>query len=167
MKRTVLVMISAICMLTAVQADDLDRYIQRIKARPAGRIESFPEFKIPKAHVYSSGHLRDPFIKTSRKNERYQPDLKRSKEPLEGYALDSLRMVGSYTKQDPKTHQLLHWALIATSNNTIYPVTLGGHIGRHLGRVIEITPGEVKIIEEIKTHIGWEKRPTSLIISDE
>ena len=98
-----LVLVLASC---SSNTDDLQAWVDRIKAQPPGRIQPMPEVKEYKPHDYSSGHLKSPFseidpahddvlkILVEGCDESIQPDSSRRKEDLERYALDSMEMVG-------------------------------------------------------------------------
>jgi type IV pilus assembly protein PilP len=139
--------------------ESLDAYVARIKQRPAGKIEPFPSFKIPAPHTYQSQEQRNPFRSSS--SGQFKPNLERAKQPLEGFALDALRMVGSLKRDKNR------WALVATPDNKIHPIKIGDYVGLNYGKVVEINNKEIKIIETVNTHAGWEKRPASLVISNE
>lgn len=89
------------------------------------------------------------------------PDQDRLRQALEYFALDSLEMVGSL-KQDGKV-----FALIFAPDETIHRIYKNDFMGAHLGKVVEITEGEVVLEETIKTTQGrWEKRNTSITLNE-
>ena len=151
---------------SASAVESLEAYIQRIKMRPSSKISSFPSLKIPPAHTYGSSRKRDPFQKAAGSNT-FQPDLKRAKQPLEAYALDALRMAGSFHQLGKAKHHNQPQAIIVTPDGKAMPVKIGDYMGRNYGKVNKITNQEVVVMETIRTHGGWEKRPTSLKLADQ
>ncbi len=138
---------------------ELHRYIKKVKSRPSKQIEPIPSFKPIATHTYSSAHKRSPFKRlVINNNQSFQPDLNRVKEPLESYALDSLRMVGTLAKN----HAM--WALVQTPDGKVQPIKMGGYIGLNHGQIVSITGDEVKIVETVKGPNGWEKRPAALVL---
>ena len=83
--------------------DDLDQYINEIKARPGGRIEPLPEITPYEVFAYSADTqgLRSPFVPDAPTvtggpgDGGTRPDPERSREFLESFPLDTLRMVGT------------------------------------------------------------------------
>lgn len=156
------IFICACLLLSACGKDthSLKKYIADVKSRPGSKIEPIPEFKpIPKHH-YSSAHKRSPFTKVViNTNNAYQPDLERVKEPLESYALDSLHMVGTLSRDH------IMWALVQTPDGKIQPVKVGNFLGMNHGKVTAITGDEIKLTETVRGPNGWEKRKAALVIS--
>ena len=83
--------------------DDLDQFINEIKARPGGRIEPLPEITPYEVFAYTADveGIRSPFIPDSPQvasgaaDGGTRPDESRSREFLESFPLDTLRMVGT------------------------------------------------------------------------
>lgn len=139
----------------------LHKYIQEVKAREGQQIDPIPTFKAIPKHSYSSAHKRSPFKKVViNPNNAFQPDLNRVKEPLESYALDSLHMVGSLSRN----HTM--WALVQTPDGKVQPVKVGNFIGLNHGKVTAINGDEIKLTETVRGPTGWEKRTAALVLSD-
>jgi type IV pilus assembly protein PilP len=84
------------------------------------------------------------------------PDLNRRKEALEGFPLESLKMVGTL-QQQKETFGLVK------GETTIYRVKTGNYIGQNFGRVVEINDTEIKVKEQIQDGGGdWTERASSL-----
>src|SRR5210317_1163403 len=92
--------------VTACSGDDmrdLDAFMAEKRARPGGVIEPIPTFKAYEAFAYSATTMRSPFDRPVEVREVTQlnarsairPDNERSKEFLEQFTFDSLRMVGN------------------------------------------------------------------------
>ena len=82
--------------------DDLDSYINEVKARPGGRIEPLPEITPYEVFAYVADveGLRSPFVPDTPQaagpsTGGRRPDPDRPAEFLEQFPLDTLRMVGT------------------------------------------------------------------------
>ena len=82
--------------------DDLDSYINEVKARPGGRIDPLPEITPYEVFTYvaDAEGLRSPFVPDTPQAAGSaaggaRPDRDRSREYLEGFPLDTLGMVGT------------------------------------------------------------------------
>ncbi len=149
-----------VCTVSVATTESLDAYITRIKQRPAGKIEPFPSLNIPAPHHYSADNSRNPFRKGIDGSD-FRPDLHRPKQPLEAYALDALRMGGSFYKNTPEK-QIIMQAIIITPDNKAVAVKIGDYMGENYGEITKITDSSVELMETVHTHAGWEKRPTAL-----
>src|SRR5690625_6677233 len=84
------------------------------RARPGKAIPPPPVFKAYKTFTYAAASLRAPFDRPLEVEQRVrasqgqavQPDLERSPEFLERFALDSLSLVGSLAMGDRKSTRL-------------------------------------------------------------
>lgn len=89
-----------------------------------------------------------------------QPDLKRLREPLESYPLDSLKLVGSLRKTDKVLG-------LVEINRTIYQVRIGSHLGQDFGRVVAITDSAIEIDEMLQETGGrWTTRRVRLALQE-
>jgi type IV pilus assembly protein PilP len=85
-----------------------------------------------------------------------QAELKRSKEPLEAFPLDSMTMVGSIDKN----HQQV--ALIKV-NNLIYQVRVGNYLGQDYGKVTKIAEDALELREIVQNSSGeWVERNATI-----
>jgi len=149
---------------------DLQRYIQKVKARPAGRIAPVPEFETYETFAYSASDLRDPFKMFSNESEllaatesttALRPNIDRNKETLEQYPLDTLRFVGNLEKDGEK------WAIITSPDNLVHRVRVGNHVGTNYGEIVAITDTKIMINEIIEDGMGgWIKREAALSLSE-
>ncbi|MCC7489816.1 MAG: pilus assembly protein PilP, partial [Gammaproteobacteria bacterium] len=102
--------------------DDLDKYINDVKARPGGRIEPLPQVKPYETFTYEAQSLRSPFAPDSpkgRANAGPRPEANRPKEYLEQFPLDTLKMVGTLQKD----HQ--RYALLQAQDGLVHRVVPG------------------------------------------
>ena len=91
--------------------------------------------------------------------KRVYPNLARQLQPLENYALESLTMKGSMRQNG----QIL--ALIQTPDGEIERIQRGSYMGVNHGRVVNITPTQIDLIEIIPDgREGYVERPRSLVL---
>mgnify|MGYP000532933787 FL=1 len=90
------------------------------------------------------------------------PDFNRKKGVLEGYSLDTLSFVGTMRKKnDP-----IQWGLIQVASGKIHRVKKAGYLGKNYGKITEILPESIELIEIIPDGLGgWEERIASIALS--
>ena len=148
---------------------DLDAFMAEKRARPGGIIKPIPTFKAYEAFSYSATTLRSPFDRPIQVREIAQlqavsaikPDESRPKEFLEQFTFDSLRMVGSLVRGGD------NWTLIKDPDGGVHRVSVGNYLGRHHGRIVEMTETYVGAIEIVSdgTEDGWVERPRTIKLS--
>jgi type IV pilus assembly protein PilP len=145
--------------------DELQNYIERVKARPPGPLEPIPEVPQVETFVYEPGDRRDPFVMDDRtaqatmpqQTNGVAPDPLRRREELEQYSLDSLRMVGTLEQYDTQ------WALIITPDGVLHRVRVGNYLGKNNGQITQITPEGVAVTEIVGEGPGtWREREARL-----
>ena len=148
-------------------SDDLDEYINQIKARPGGRIDPLPEITPYETFNYVADRqgIRSPFRPDSPQasggGSGPRPDDERSREYLESFPLDTLGMVGTL-RIDQTTY-----ALVQTSDGLIHRVIPGNYMGQNDGRITEISESEIGLIEIISDGIGgYIERDAAVGLSD-
>lgn len=147
--------------------DDLDKYINEIKARPGGRIEPLPEITPYEVFSYVADvqGLRSPFRpdtpQAGGKGGGPRPDVERSREYLESFPLDTLSMVGTLYIGDAM------YGLIQTSDGLIHRVIPGNYLGQNDGRITGISESEIGLVEIISDGIGgYIERDAAVGLSD-
>ena len=148
---------------------DLDTFMAEKRARPGGIIAPIPTFKAYEAFAYSAASLRSPFDRPIEVREIAQlqavsaikPDPNRPKEFLEQFTFDSLRMVGTLERGDEA------WTLIKDPEGGVHRVSVGNYLGRHNGKIIEMTDTYVAVVEIVSdgTKDGWVERPRTIKLS--
>jgi type IV pilus assembly protein PilP len=136
--------------------DDLDTYISATLAKGGGVIDKLPEIKPYDVFVYEADieGLRSPFdpdvadTAGATGGGGTHPDPERSREFLEQYPLDTVRMVG--TLQLGETN----YGLVQDSDGLIHRVVPGNYLGQNDGRVVSINESEIELIEIISDGIG-------------
>lgn len=148
--------------------DDLDKYITDIKKKPGGFIEPLPEITPYEIFTYAAdqAQVRSPFIPDTPQvggggPSGPRPDKDRSPEFLEGFPLDTLRMVGTLDIGNTM------YGLVQTSDGLIHRVLPGNFMGQNDGRITAITESEVEMVEIISDGIGgYIERDAAISLSD-
>lgn len=97
---------------------------------------------------------------SAKSNSGFAPDLNRRREPLEGYPVDTITMVG--TLQRPN----LRYALLR-ADGVIHQVKVGNYIGQNFGIVTKIDENEVVLKEVVQDAAGeWVERATTLQLQE-
>ncbi len=149
--------------------DDLNSYIDTVKAKPGGRIEPLPEIKPYEVFTYAADAegFRSPFVPDAPQataggsiNDT-RPDPDRSREYLESFPLDTLRMVGTLELGD------VNYGLVQTSDGLIHRVVPGNYMGQNDGRIVRVTESEIELIEIISDGIGgYLEREAAISLAD-
>ena len=164
-----LVVLLASCGLVACggNMDDLDQYINEIKAKPGGRIDPLPEITPYTVFVYTADTegVRSPFLpdtpQASSASGGARPDRDRSREYLESFPLDTLGMVGTLNMEGTT------YALVQTADGLIHRVVPGNYMGQNDGRITEISESEIKLVEIISDGIGgYIERDAAVSLAD-
>ena len=150
--------------------EDLNDYIVSVKERPADPISPIPPVKTYTPYEYEGLTGRDPFRQSlnegsddvrSSKGTGPRPDFERSKEYLERYELDTLSMVGTFSKEEA------YWALVRDPEGVIHRVPVGNYIGKNHGQVVSIESTEVNLSELISDGAGgWLVREASIALGE-
>jgi type IV pilus assembly protein PilP len=147
---------------------DLQAYVEEVKARPPSGISPPPEPVEVETYLYVAGDRRDPFTPDTTAHDQVEtvvdsgimPDLNRRKEELEFFPLDSLRMVGTLEQDGQR------WALVKTKEGTIHRVTLGNHMGRNYGKIVEISEDKIKLVELVQIGSGYQEQEAEISLGE-
>lgn len=159
---------------------DLDNYVAEVLQRPGGQIEPLPPIRPYQRYLYQSAEakLRDPFqtflnkapdqeVALEHRNDavqqRYADEISaHNREELEGFELDSLRMVGTLQNNDEL------WGIIQDNAGTVHRVQIGNYLGRNYGKILNIQEERIELREVTKDPDGrWEERQASLALNEE
>ncbi len=130
-------------------------------------IEPPPKPQLVEDFVYSANLLRSPFLPPSLVNvqgsttaiDGVRPDINRIKEPLEQFELAQMTFRGMLIS--PEGQQ---YALIQRPDGSIASVKVGDYIGLNDGRIVEITPTQINLIEIVPdSRAGFIEKPQSLV----
>jgi len=143
---------------------DLHDFVKNAGADMRGKVEPPPEIKPYEPFNYdNSTGLPDPFkprtpeLKAGALTGANQPNMKRSREALEEFPLDSLKMVGFL--HQGSTGQ----AVIRSPDGKLHRVKTGNYLGQNFGQIVEVSEGGITIKEMIQDGTGdWSERMSSL-----
>ncbi len=147
---------------------DLEKQVSKIMSKPGGRLEPLPEIKPYEAYVYESGKLgaRNPFkrfyvVEQSLAIEKSEGPVddglteemrneiqNRNREELEGFELDSIKMVGTLQSEDN------HWGIVLDPGGVVHRVKTGNYIGLNRGKITSIEEEQIEVREIIKDNSG-------------
>jgi type IV pilus assembly protein PilP len=165
-RKNSLLVVAALCFVASSlvgcssKDDDLDEFITSTKKEAGGRVEPLPELKPYETYAYESASLRSPFMpggSGASSAAGLRPDSRRNREFLEQFSLDTLRMVGTLKLADRT------YGLIKTKDGLVHRVLPGNYLGQADGRVTEISPSKISVVEIVPDGLGgYMERPASL-----
>jgi type IV pilus assembly protein PilP len=143
---------------------DLQKWIEATKKKPGGRIQPLPEVRPYETYVYAAANLRSPFQPqgpNSANGQNLRPSSRRNREFLEGFSLDTLRMVGTFKVGSS------FYGLVQSKDGLVHKVQPGNYLGQNDGKVTEITGGRISLVEIIPDGLGgYIERPASLALAN-
>jgi type IV pilus assembly protein PilP len=153
--------------------EELQQWMTEQRSQTKPKVQPIAEPKKFTPLDYTAETATDPFsgqkLAQALKRESAQstsssalisPELNRRKEPLEGYPLDSMTMVGSLLKQGQPV------ALVKV-DNLLYQVRAGNYLGQNYGKVTKVTETEVVLRELVQDATGeWIERPATLTLQE-
>lgn len=168
-----------LCIAGAVTAcgsssgDELNEWMAAQRAQAQPKVKPISEPKQFKPENYTIANEVDPFsklkltqalgkdaIQAASNGALIAPELKRRKEPLEEFPLDSMTLVGSMVR-DQKPVALVKVGPL------LYQVRPGDYLGQNYGRVVKIVENEITLREIVQDAIGeWIERPASLLLQE-
>jgi type IV pilus assembly protein PilP len=144
-----------------------EQAMAEVRNQPAQAIEPPPKSELVEDFVYSASMLRSPFLPPSLVNSQspttlidgVRPDITRTKEPLEQYELTQLTFRGMIIS--PEGQQ---YALVQRPDGSVASVKVGDYLGLNDGRIVEITPTQINLIEIVPdSRAGFVEKPQSLV----
>ncbi len=147
---------------------DLEKQVSKIMSKPGGRLEPLPEVKPYEAYLYESGKsgARNPFkrfyvveqslaieesegpVDDGLTEEMRNEIQNRNREELEGFELDSIKMVGTLQNEDN------HWGIVIDPGGIVHRVKTGNYIGLNIGKITSIQEEQIEVREIIKDNSG-------------
>jgi type IV pilus assembly protein PilP len=143
--------------------DELEQFIADTKKEPGGRVEPIPEVKPYQTFAYTAASLRSPFVPggAAGGSPNVRPDVKRNREFLEQFSLDTLRMVGTLRLSGN------HYGLVQTKDGLVHRVVPGNHMGQADGRITEITAAKINLVEIVPDGLGgYIERTAALALTE-
>jgi type IV pilus assembly protein PilP len=147
---------------------ELEDYVHQVQARTPEPIEPLPDIPQIATFVYEPADRRDPFVADTDTNtvvdvvqgDSLAPDPLRRKEELEGFALDSLRMVGTLEQNGTR------WGLVRTQDGTLYRVRVGNYMGQNNGQITSVKDDAIQLTEVISEAPGeWRERQATVSLA--
>jgi type IV pilus assembly protein PilP len=144
---------------------DLQKWIDATKKKPGGRIQPLPEVKPYETYVYAAGNLRSPFQPQGPNANNglaaARASSHRNREFLEGFSLDTLKMVGTFKVGNN------FYGLVQSKDGLVHKVQPGNYMGQNDGKVTEITGGRISLVEIVPDGLGgYIERPASLALAN-
>ncbi|MGN2252894.1 pilus assembly protein PilP [Frateuria sp. GZRe12] len=146
---------------------DLRDWVAQEKSKKGAPIPPLPVIKTFETFQYSDDGKRDPFsastaeLQPSGPSNGPRPDEGRAKEPLEMFALDSLKMVGTVG-----TGAGIE-ALVKDPGGVIHRIHVNEYMGQNYGRVTDIAEDHVDLVELVSNgNGGWMERSASIGLGD-
>lgn len=149
------------------RVDLADKKMQDIRNQPAQPVKPPPKPEAVKEFTYNAGQLRSPFMPPSLMLKANQvadiqgvkPDVTRIKEPLEEFELNQLVYKGSMVSQSGEL-----FGLIQRPDGSLATVKVGNYLGKNDGRIAEITPTQINLIEIVPdSRVGYVEKPASIV----
>ncbi len=142
---------------------DLNNFIETTKKEPGGRVEPLPEVKPYDSYVYSSTAMRSPFVPGGARgaDNSPRPEVQRNREFLEQFSLDTLKMVGTLKLKGQ------NYGLVQVNDGRVQRVLVGNHVGQNDGRITDIVPNKISVIELVPDGLGgYIERPAALALNE-
>ena len=145
--------------------DELHKQVEDIKSRPGDSIEPLPPIKPYEPFAYNAASMRSPFVPTpparSDLAAGVRPDVKRPREFLEQFPLDTMRMVGTLALQGR------NYGLVQGKDGLVHRVLPGNFVGQNDGKIVGIAATKISIIEIVPDGLGgYIERPAALALTE-
>jgi type IV pilus assembly protein PilP len=168
-RRALFAVVSAVTILAGCSSrdSDLEDFIEATRKETGGDVAPLPEVRPYQSFTYAALEKRSPFMPSlgtsgaGGANAQLRPDSKRNREFLEGFSLDTLRMVGTLNLGG-KT-----FGLVKTKDGLVHRVLPGNYVGQADGRITEIAASKIAVIEIVADGLGgYMERPAALALNE-
>ncbi|PWK83520.1 pilus assembly protein PilP [Fulvimonas soli] len=146
---------------------DLHDWVAQEQAKKGAPIPPLPVIKTFETFQYNDQDQRDPFSPSTAELQQNsastgpRPDENRPKEPLELFALDSLKMVGTIGSGPGME------VLIKDPGGVIHRVHRNEYMGQNYGRVTAIADDHIDLVELVSNgNGGWMERSASIALGE-
>ncbi|UGQ46776.1 pilus assembly protein PilP [Massilia endophytica] len=164
---------SLACLLLLSACGDSDvqevrQWMKEVDAQTRVAVKPLEEPKTFVPFAYAAQDAPDPFspnkllaeLAKARPGGGIQPDTGRRKEFLEGFPLDTMKMVGTLAKGG------VTYALLQV-DRSVYQVRQGQHLGQNFGLITSISEDTVNVKELVQDATGdWVERMSKLELQD-
>jgi type IV pilus assembly protein PilP len=144
---------------------ELNSFIEATRKEPGGRVEPLPEVKPYESYAYASSQLRSPFVPGGSRGgsggNGPRPEAQRPREFLEQFSLDTMKMVGTLKLGGQ------NYALVQVADGRVQRVLVGNRMGQNDGRVTDITPNKISLVELVPDGLGgYIERPAAMALNE-
>lgn len=154
----------AIVFATACSSNDsgdLKKWMDEQGANARGNIPPVAPLRQFDAFTYTAESLADPFRPRRIDTGAHAPDLKRRREPLEAFSIETLSMVGALYQRDAMI------GLVKAADGKVYQVRAGNYMGQNHGLITRISEKEIQMRELSQDGAGdWAERKTALLLKE-
>ena len=152
------------CLCLAACSDgtgSVQKFIARVEHQPGGHVAPLPRVPKYETFTYDDQNMRSPFLPAEPVGlGTIRPRANRPRQYLEHFPLDTLKMVGTI-RAGGRTY-----GLVQTKDGIVHRVTVGNYMGLNDGRIIQITPTQIRLVEIVPNGLGgFMKRPAALGLS--
>ena len=146
---------------------DLHDWVAQEQAKKGAPIPPLPVIKTFETFQYADQDQRDPFspstteLQPNGASSGPRPDQDRPKQPLEKFALDSLKMVGTVGTGAGME------VLIKDPGGVIHRVHKNEYMGQNYGRITAIGDDHIDLVELVSNgNGGWMERSASIALGE-
>jgi type IV pilus assembly protein PilP len=170
-----LIVVAGVALLAACGGEEQGELRQELAAMTKdlrGKVDPLPQVRSYEPVPYKGESMLDPFVpgrivvaqaagnSGAGGGGGAQPDLNRPKEPLEGFPLDAIQMVGTLAQNKDM------YALVRAGTN-LFRVKKGNYMGQNFGLITAIEEASINLKEVVQDSGGdWVERSTTLQMSE-
>lgn len=151
--------------------DELQQWMEEQRQQTRPTVKPLTPPKTFQPQPYEAQAVVDPFstqkLTVALRREATQPssllaaEMKRRREPLEAFPLDSMSMVGSVSR-DGRPYALLR------VDSLLYQARVGDYMGQNFGRITKISETEITLREVVQDAAGeWIERTSTLQLQEQ
>ena len=167
--RVMLMLLTALILAGCTRGmSDLRNWVAQEKAKKGAPIQPLPVIRTFETFKYDDQGMRDPFSPSTAEEQPSsstsgpRPDANRTREPLEIFALDSLKMVGTVGSGASME------VLIKDPKGVIHRVHVGDYLGQNYGHITAISEDHIDLVELVSNGSGgWMERPASIALAEQ
>lgn len=143
---------------------ELRAFLEQTKQEQPGGVEPLPEIKPYDSFQYVVQAMRSPFVPGGAGGNSVgsvRPDIKRNREHLEQFPIDTLQMVGTMALSSRT------YGLVKTRDGIVHRVLPGNYLGQNEGRITAIEPSRISITEIVPDGLGgFMERAAQLALTE-
>jgi len=162
--------LAAACAVLAIvgctSSESPQQWVATEKAKKGAPLQPLPVIKTFESFLYTDQDLRDPFGYSlgeaeDAANSGPRPDQNRTREPLESFPLDGLKMSGTLG-----TSKAME-GLVRDPDGVVHRVHVGNYLGQNYGRVIAVEEDRIELVELVPNGAGgWMERQATIALGE-